>query len=153
MGNDTMANIRPLQPDDMERVVEIDTRITGRSRRKFYEKRLQAALANGKGFVTVGIEGAAGINGFAIARLQSGEYGNDQRVAVLDVLAVDPDARHDGAGQALLEAVSDILRKLEIGELRTQIDWLDQGLAHFFATAGFHLAPEQILERSVARNL
>ncbi len=72
MGNDTMANIRPLQPDDMERVVEIDTRITGRSRRKFYEKRLQAALANGKVFVTVGIEGAAGVNGLASGRLQSG---------------------------------------------------------------------------------
>jgi len=152
-GNPT-ANIRPLSPQDLERVVEIDARIMGRSRRKFFEKRLQAALADGHGFVTLGLAGTGGaLQGYAIARIQNGEYGDEKRAAVLDVIGVDPDASHDGGGRALLEGMTDTLKKLKIDELRTQVDWKDQGLVRFFASAGFQLAPEQILERPVSRNL
>ena len=49
--------------------------------------------------------------------------------------------------------VGNILKKLEITELRTQVDWQDLGLSRFFASTGFQLAPEQILERPVSRNL
>ncbi len=153
MTNETTANIRPLQPDDLERVVEIDTRITGRSRRNFFEKRLEAALADARGFVAVALDGASGLTGFAIARLQSGEYGNDRQTAVLDVIGVDPDAWNQGCGQALLEAVSELLKNKGISQLRTQVDWSNQGMSRFFAAAGFSLAPEHVLERAAARTL
>lgn len=154
MSGNTAANIRPLSPEDLERVVEIDARIMGRSRRKFFEKRLQAALADRHGFVALALTGAKSeLQGFAIARIQSGEYGDDKRTAVLDVIGVDPDTRHDGGGHALLDAMTNILEKLKIDELRTQVDWQDQGLTGFFASAGFQLAPDQILERPVSGNL
>ncbi len=154
MSGYTTANTRPLKPEDLERVVDIDTRITGRSRRKFFEKRLEAALADTHGFVAVALDDASGtLQGFAIARIQSGEYGEDVQSAVLDVIGVDTDAQHGGAGQALLENITDTLRKLKIVELRTQADWQDQNMTRFFASAGFHLAPAQVLERPVAGNL
>ena len=49
------------------------------------------------------------LTGYAIARIQNGEYGSEHGAAVLDVLAVDPDARHGGAGHALLGAIMDTL--------------------------------------------
>jgi ribosomal protein S18 acetylase RimI-like enzyme len=154
MSGNTKMDIRPLKPEDLERVVEIDSRIVGRSRKKFFEKRLEAALSEAKGFVTVALDDQSGaLVGYAIARIHNGEYGTDERSAVLDVIGVDPDSQHDGAGHALLDGITGILRKLEIGELRTQIGWQDQALAGFFATAGFELAPEQILERNVAGSL
>ncbi|MBC8268526.1 MAG: GNAT family N-acetyltransferase [Rhodospirillaceae bacterium] len=154
MSGNTSSTIRPLRPDDLERVVGIDSRIMGRPRRKFFEKRLQAAIADAHGFVALALTDPSGaLKGFAIARIQNGEYGDEKRAAVLDVIGVDPDARHDGGGHALLNGMTDILKKLKISELRTQVDWQDLGLSRFFASTGFQLAPEQILERPVSRNL
>jgi GNAT superfamily N-acetyltransferase len=138
-------------------VVEIDRRITGRSRRVFFERRLKAALADPAAFIAVAVEaedsrsGACG--GFAIARLQSGEFGDQRRVAVLDVIGVDP-ARHGaGIGRLLLGGITAAMKGRGVGELRTQVDWRDQELLRFFAAAGFGLAPRQVLERATARHL
>jgi len=154
MSENKTPGIRPLKPEDLDRVTEIDTRILGRSRRKFFEKRLEAALSDTHGFVAVAVENPAGeLSGYAIARIQNGEFGDDQKTAVLDVIGVDPDGQHGGAGHALLDGITETLAKLKIGELRTQVDWQDQELTGFFATAGFRLAPEQVFERSVSRDL
>jgi len=148
MNSAEITDLRPLKPEDLDRVVEIDARITGRSRRLFFEKRLQAALADPHGFIALAVEGAgAALTGYAIARLQNGEFGDDHRVAVLDVIGVDPDTQHSGAGTTLLEGISARLKKMNISELRTQVDWQDRDLTHFFAAAGFDLAFDQVLER------
>ena len=44
MGATPDTDLRPLGPEDLDRVVEIDRRLVGRSRRGFFEKRLAAAL-------------------------------------------------------------------------------------------------------------
>jgi GNAT superfamily N-acetyltransferase len=154
MSADTETRLRPLRPEDFEAVVEIDRRITGRSRRLFFEKRLEAALADSSGFVSVALEDGTGkLIGYSIARVQSGEFGDDRRVALLDVIGVDPDSRKHRHGTRLLEALTDYARKCGADELRTQVDWRDGELIHFFATSGFVLAPSQVLERPTARNL
>ena len=43
MADDATEHLRMLTADDLERVIEIDRTITGRSRRGFFEKRLEAA--------------------------------------------------------------------------------------------------------------
>lgn len=154
MSEDAESHLRPLRPDDFEAVVEIDRRITGRSRRLFFEKRLEAALADSSGFVSVALEDGMGkLIGYSIARVQSGEFGENRRVAVLDVIGVDPDKRKHRHGTRLLEALTSFARKLGVDELRTQVDWNDGELMQFFATSGFLLAPSQVLERPTARNL
>jgi ribosomal protein S18 acetylase RimI-like enzyme len=154
MSEDTEARLRPLKPRDFEAVVEIDRRITGRARRLFFEKRLEAALADSSGFVSVALEDGRGkLIGYSIARVQSGEFGEDRRAAVLDVIGVDPDSRKHRHGTRLLEALTDLVSKRGVDELRTQVDWSDGELIQFFAAAGFLLAPSQVLERPTARNL
>ncbi len=174
MANPSSANrssgiLRALRPADLDAVVEIDRRITGRSRRIFFERRLKAALADPAGFIVVAVaaDGAdsgdtgsgtssgassGACTGFAIARLQNGEFGDDRRVAVLDVIGVDP-ARHGaGIGSLLLEGITARMKRREVRELRTQVDWRDQELIRFFAAAGFGLAPRQVLERATERD-
>jgi len=143
--------LRSLMPDDLERVVAIDGGITGRSRRLFFEKRLQAALGDPHGFVALAVDRSdEQLIGFAIARLQNGEFGDDHRIAVLDVIGVDPDARHSGAGTVLLDGIVGRLKKMNIGEMRTQVDWQNRDLMQFFAAAGFGLAFDHVLERPLA---
>ena len=144
---------RSLKAADFEAVVEIDRRVTGRSRRVFFERRLKAALADPAGFLVVAVESEGALSGFAIARMQNGEFGDDRRVAVLDVMGVDPDSQRSGIGTALLGAIAARMKKRDLHELRTQIDWHDQALIQFFAAGGFSLAPRQVLERATARTL
>lgn len=141
------AGIRPLKAPDLERVVEIDTQIVGRPRRRFFEKRLEAALADADGFITAAITGPDDIvAGYAIARIQNGEFGGDHRIAVIDVIGIDPDARHTGNGGLILDWIAEKANEANVTELRTQIDWQSRDLIHFFSGAGFEIADRYILE-------
>ncbi len=153
MSQDTSAKIRPLIPEDLERVVEIDRQAGGRSRRVFFEKRLEAALADSAGFIAIAAEIGGALSGFAIARLQNGEFGENSQIAILDVIGVEPSCRHAGLGNRLLEGIAGHMRTRGIAELRTQVDWNDRKILQFFLAAGFSPAPLQVLERATARNL
>jgi GNAT superfamily N-acetyltransferase len=153
MGNGTDFTLRGLRPGDLDRVVEIDGRLAGRPRRLFYEKRLAAALADPDGFISVAVEDDAALVGFAIARLQTGEFGEESTVAVLDVIGVDPERQHHGVGTRLLAGLVEHARKRGIRELRTQVAWSQGDVLAFFAHEGFALAPNAILERPTGREL
>lgn len=153
MSKQSFATVRPLKPEDLERVVELDRQTSGRSRRVFFEKRLEAALANSAGFITLAAEIDGVLSGFAIARLQNGEFGEDHQIAILDVIGVEPSSQHAGLGHLLLDAITEHMRKRNISELRTQVDWNDRKILQFFSAAGFSPAPQLVLERSTARNL
>lgn len=145
------ATLRPLRPDDLDRVVDIDAQNAGRARRVFFEKRLAAALADPDGFIAVAVERDGRADGFAIARIQAGEFGDAQPVAILDVIGVAPDAQGAGLGPLLIDGLDGRLRKRGVHEVRTQVDWSEQRLLGFFAAAGFALAPRTVLERSTDR--
>jgi len=87
---------RPLVADDLQRVVEIDSKYSGRRRDGFFRKRLDAALAEPHKFVYLGCEIDAVLQGFLLARLQEGEYGSEEPSASFDAIGVDPggDERH-----------------------------------------------------------
>ena len=153
MSRESPGTARALNEADFEAVVEIDRRITGRTRRVFFERRLKAALADPTGFIFVAMESAGALSGFAIARLQNGEFGDDRRAAVLDMLGVDPDSQRSGTGGALLGAILAHMKKRDLHELRTQVAWHDRALVPFFAAAGFALAPRQVLERATIGGL
>ncbi len=153
MSQETSATIRPLKAEDLERVVEIDRQASGRLRRVFFEKRLEAALADSAGFITVAAEIDGVLSGFAIARLQNGEFGESTQIAILDVIGVEPSSQHAGLGHRLLDGITGHMRARNITELRTQVDWNDRKILQFFSAAGFSLAPQHVLELATARNL
>ncbi len=146
-----MPHIRPLRPEDLDRVVEIDRQASGRSRGEFFAKRLQAALTHQGRFIALAADADDSLQGYAIARLQGGEFGEAGTAAVLDVIGVDDAHRHAGFGHHLIDGIEGYLSKREIGELRTQVDWQDRGIVGFFAAAGFQLSRHLVLERGAGR--
>ena len=141
---------RALGPADLDRVVEIDRAIVGRSRRGFFEKRLEAALAVPDDFVVVGVDGVGGeseLQGYGFARIHSGEYGTPEKIAAIDAIGVAPDSQSGGIGRMVLEAMDGRLRRKGVAEIRTQADWRFHGLLKFFESTGFLEAPVHILER------
>lgn len=142
---------RPLTPDDLDRVIAIDAALSGHARPEFFKKRLESALGSPDGFITAAVDGPDGLDGYAIARVQRGEFGADHTVAVLDVIGVSPDATHHGLGHALVNRLDDRMRKHGITEMRTQADWKRHDLLRFFEDIGFDLAPYHVLRCDVAR--
>jgi GNAT superfamily N-acetyltransferase len=147
------GDARTLGLADVERVIAIDRAHSGRSRRRFFEKRFAAAAARPQDFVPIGIHRGGTLRGFAIARILRGEFGREQAVAVLDAVGVEPNSRERGIGRALIDALTAALDRMGVRSLQSQAAWNNHDLVRFFAASGFALAPRLVLERSVAEPL
>ncbi len=150
-GQTGQTGTRALRPDDLDAVIEIDRRITGRARRGFFEKRLEAAKGGNEQFIVIAVEDAGKLTGYAIARIQAGEFDDAEPVAILDSIGVDPDCQRTGLGAKLLDAVTRTMKRLGIKELRTQTAWSDHALIRFFAANGFAMTPRVVIERPTTR--
>ena len=139
--------LRALLPGDLDRISGIENRITGHSRKGFLEKRFAATAETPGGFISCAAVRDGRLAGYAIARIQEGEFGATDAVAVLDVIGIDPDAQRKGTGKAVLDELAGRMKSRGIGTLRTQVDWGNPAMVRFFASTGFLLAPVQVLER------
>jgi len=151
MGATPDAVLRALRPEDLDRVVEIDQRLVGRSRRGFFEKRLAAALRGADKVIAVAVEDGGSLIGYAIARIQLGAFGGADPIAILDAIGIDPDHQRRGLGRRLMAGTVRGMKRFGVRELRTQIDWTDLGLVRLLAASGFALAPRLVLERPTTR--
>jgi ribosomal protein S18 acetylase RimI-like enzyme len=147
------SGARTLGPADVERVIAIDRAQTGRSRRRFFEKRFAAAAARPQDFVPIGIQRGGALRGFAILRILRGEFGREQAIAVLDAIGVEPHSRERGIGRALMNELIAALDRRGVRSLQSQAAWNNHDLVRFFAASDFALAPRLVLERSVAEPL
>jgi len=126
--------VRGLVPEDLESVVTIDARSTGRRREAYFGTKLRQNLLE---------------TGIKVARVYYGEFGTLEPVAVLDTIGVHPTLRGKGVGGALLEQLLVNLCGLGVGTLRTEVAWEDALLLGFFHRAGFRPAPRLCLDLPV----
>ncbi|MDK9722553.1 MAG: GNAT family N-acetyltransferase [Rhodospirillales bacterium] len=144
------AKVRPVTANDLDVLVALDQKITGHSRRGFYEKRLKAMASDPKSFIALAAESDGQVKGFLMAYLLDGEFGGSAPVAVMDALGVDSRARGAGLAKALMSSLDGELKAKGVKELQTQAAIAEQNLTGFFIATGFQLAPRLTLERSVA---
>lgn len=142
--------LRSLRREDIDRVCGIESRITGHSRKGFLENRFAAEAESPDGFITCAAVRDGILAGYAIARIQEGEFGATGASAALDVVGIDPDAQGEGIGKALLAELERRMKARGIGTLRTQVDWGSPAMIRFFSSTGFLLAPVQVLERDTS---
>jgi ribosomal protein S18 acetylase RimI-like enzyme len=144
-----MADIilRSLHPEDLERVVAIDGAISGRTRRSFFEKRLQVALESPEALITCAAVTEDNLIGYCFVRIEDGAFGIAQQVGVVDVVGVCTDYQKAGVGMLMMGELEKRLLNKSIPSIRTSIDWSDTSLVGYFAAAGFQLSPSVILDR------
>ena len=129
--------IRSLAEEDLATIVAIDGLITGRSRGGYLERKLDEALNQTDIRVSLlaEIDGVAA--GFIMARVDIGEFGRLEPVAVLDTLGVHPEYRDRGVGRALMAQLFANLSSLRIDKVLTEVDWKERGLIGFLADCNF----------------
>jgi len=138
--------VRGLRPGDLEVVVALDAKNTGRRRAEYFRLKLAQALSDTGIVVSLAAELDGMFAGFLLARVFYGEFGSTEQVAMLDTFGVHPELRGRGVGDALLGQLRTNLRGLGIRTLQTEVSWHDQALLGFLRHEGFHLAQRLCLD-------
>jgi ribosomal protein S18 acetylase RimI-like enzyme len=129
--------VRSLTAADLPAIIAIDKRITGRTRRAYYERKLAEALEESAVRVSLVAEVEGAVAGFVMARVDFGEFGSPEPEAVIDTIGVDPRFGHRGVGNALLSQLLANLAALRIERVRTEVAWNQFGLLSFLDRLGF----------------
>lgn len=137
------ADVRSMQPDDVDDIVRIDRRLTGRERAAYVRDKLDETLADSgiRVSLTARVDGT--VAGYLTARADLGDFGRLEPVAVIDTIGVDPAFAHRGVGRALVSQLLLNLAALRIERVETVVAPRDRELAGFLHAAGF--APSQRL--------
>lgn len=138
--------VRQLRPDDLEAIVALDSKNTGRRREEYLKLKVSESLSDTGVRMSLAAERDGELAGFLLARVYYGEFGILEQVAVLDTFGVHPGHRGKGVGRALLRQLRNNLLGLGIPTLQTEVAWDDQELLSFFQHAGFWPAPRFCLD-------
>jgi len=141
--------LRPLARQDLDAVVAIDAAIEGRSRRSYFERRLQAALDAPTLHAQFAATDASGLAGYILARVLEGEFGRTEPALRLEVVGVRADAQGRGIGKLLFDALADWARRHEVRELRTQATWNDHPMLRWLDAMHFEVARSHIVDCAV----
>jgi len=147
---DTTIAVRALAREDLDAVVAIDAAIEGRPRRVYIERRLAAAVRAPKLHAQLAATDADGLAGYILARVLEGEFGVSEPRLRLEIVGVRRDRQGHGVGTRLLDALAAWARRHGIRDLRTQAAWNDHGMLRWLDATGFSLAPNHIVDCSVA---
>jgi ribosomal protein S18 acetylase RimI-like enzyme len=137
---------RPLAPDDLEAVVAIDARHSGRTRRFYFERRLRAAQAQPGLHLQFAVDDRGELAGYVLARKLAGEFGLREPALRLEAIGVRVEEEHHGVGHALLGALEAAARAERIGSIRTTAAWRDHRILRFLDATGFELGANQVLQ-------
>jgi ribosomal protein S18 acetylase RimI-like enzyme len=141
--------VRAMAERDSRAIVAIDRRITGCDRTLYYQDKVAEALANSDVRVSLVAECDGVPAGFIMARVDLGEFGRIDPVAVIDTIGVDPDFRDRGVGRALMSQLLVNLATLRVECVRTELDWRDRELLAFLDHCGFRPAQELCFDRAI----
>lgn len=142
--------MRPLSPRDLEAVVAIDAALGGRTRRAYFERRLQSAQRDPQRHLQLAVDADGALAGFMLGHLLEGEFGRTEPALRLETLGVRPAAQGRGLGKALSDALEMQARQRGAAELRTAAGWREHALLRFLDRAGYGLAPLHVLDCAVA---
>ncbi len=141
--------IRSMTADDLDAIVRIDKRLTGRDRRNYYQRKLENVMSSSAVRVSLvaEIDGAAA--GYVMARVDYGEFGTFEPVAIIDTIGVDPGYGRLGIGHALMSQLMANLSNLLIETVRTELTWDNFSLLDFLKKTGFTPSQRLVLTKRI----
>jgi ribosomal protein S18 acetylase RimI-like enzyme len=129
--------VRSMNRDDLERMIRIDAKLTGRDRAAYFNDKWLEITGSAGVRVSLVAEMDGLMAGFVMARVDYGEYGRAESVAVMDTIGVDEGFAHQGVGHALMSQLMFNLKGLQVETLRTNVSWGQFALMRFLDDTGF----------------
>jgi GNAT superfamily N-acetyltransferase len=138
--------VRRLVAGDLDRMIAIDAKTSGRRRDEYLRIKLRQALTETGVEISLMAEADGAGVGFLLARVHSGEFGRFEKAAVLDTIGVDPAFARRGIGTALIDQLRTNLLGLGVRRLQTEVGWDNPALLSFFHHEGFDPAARFCLD-------
>ncbi|MEZ5738568.1 MAG: GNAT family N-acetyltransferase [Burkholderiaceae bacterium] len=142
MARDT-ADVRSMTFEDLSDIVRIDRSITGRDRRAYIQSRLAEATDDSSLRISLTARRDDTNVGYLMARVDRGDFGRTEPVAIIDTIGVDPEYSRRGVGHALLSQLFTNLGALRVERVETVVSPGDLALQGLLYQTGF--APSQRL--------
>jgi len=136
----------------MDAVVALDATIADRPRQFYFQRRLDAALAQTGLHVQFSAEHEGKLVGFIKARKLQGEFGHEEPALRLEAMAVAPGVQRQGIGSALLARLESEAKRMGVAAIRTTASWRDHTIMQFFDSAGFEFAHNLVLDCPMRQN-
>ena len=141
--------VRGLRPEDLEAVIALDAKNTGRRREEFFKLKLQQNLVESGIKISLAAETEGMVAGFLLGRLYYGEFGLPEPVAIVDSIGVHPELKGRHIGRALFEQLETNLRAMGIETIQTQVEWNHFELLGFLKTLDFQPVPTLSLQKKL----
>jgi GNAT superfamily N-acetyltransferase len=138
--------LRRTAAQDLDSVVALDAANSGRTRQVYFERRLQAALAQPALHLQFSAEQSGKLVGFMMARQLLGQFGLAEPALRLEAMGVAQGEQGHGIGSALLARLEAEAKRLGVPAIRTIASWRDHAVTRFLDGAGFEAAQSQIVD-------
>ncbi len=130
--------IRPMKGDDYLRIAEIDKKLLGRERKRYWKLKTEI-LEKRSPSLSLVAEVDGKVVGFIIGDLAGWGYTvpEDIDIGFIDTLGVDPEYQRRGIGKVLFNEIVERMKKLGVKTIYTFVDWRNWELIRFFDGLGF----------------
>lgn len=128
------VRIRPMEHEDVDRVLAIDRKITGVRRAVTYTELITGDLG-GVLALSLVAEVNGEVQGFILAR--RAYVGEAMEVGLIQILGVDPDYQRRGLATKLVNTLLDTCRAKKLNAVRLMINVRDSQLVGLFEHLGF----------------
>jgi ribosomal protein S18 acetylase RimI-like enzyme len=133
--SETKIRVRPMEPEDIDSVLAIDSKITGTRRAATYTDLIIGDLGKIPDLSFVA-EVNGEVQGFLLAR--RAYFGEPfTEVGLIQILGVDPDHWRQGIATQLVNALVETCQEKKLNAVRIMVDENDDQLQNLFQRLGF----------------
>ena len=139
--------IRPVEPSDLDAIVRIDEKLSGHTRKDYWQNRLELATLRPP-WMSLVADTDGRVVGFLFGWVGESEFGIAARTGWIDQIGVDPPYRGRGIAHALVERFVESGRELRsLTKVATLIDLGQADVREFFVRLGFVHGPMVQMEK------
>ena len=125
-----------MTSNDLDRIIEIDTKVLGKSRPKYWQMKIELVEKHSPmASLVAEIDGE--VVGFIIGDASGWEYGVPEHIGWIDTIGVDPSFQRRGIAKLLMNEMVTNLKKAGVSTIYTFVNWRDWSLLRFFDAFGF----------------
>jgi len=129
------VKIRVMKYEDLDDIIEIDTRVLGKARPEYW--RLKVEVAEKRSMASLAAEVDGRVVGFILGDASGWEYGVPDTVGWIDTIGVLPEYQKKGVARALMTEMISNLKKVGVEKIYTIVDWRSWDLLKFFNSMNF----------------
>lgn len=130
-------SIREMVKEDLDSIVEIDTKVLGETRRDYWATKIikQADTRPLDASLVSEIDGK--VVGFIFGEVSGWEFKVPNNIGWIDIIGIDPDYQNRGVARVLANALITNIKKYGVNTIYTLVNWNDWDLLQFFHAMGF----------------